>query len=162
MLYQYKFISVSLLLILSIFGFGCGNVEDNYNASADSLRLSGEQHLRNIKQLTFGGNNAEAYWSFDSKQLVFQSDWEEINPQGCDQIFVMNADGSKLTNGNQYQLGSTGKGRTTCGYFLKDDKKIVYASTHETDENCPETQMFVDGKYVWPIYDSYNIYSCEC
>ena len=158
MLYKYKFISVSLLLILSIFVFGCGNVEDNYNASADSLRFSGEQHLRNIKQLTFGGNNAEAYWSFDSKQLVFQSDWEEINPQGCDQIFVMNADGSKLTNGIQYQLGSTGKGRTTCAYFLKGDKKIVYASTHETDENCPETQMFVNGRYVWPIYDSYNIY----
>ncbi len=161
MLYKYKFFSTALMLVLSFLFFGCDASEDNYNPSTDSLRFSGEHHLRNLKQLTFGGNNAEAYWSFDSKQLVFQSDWEEINLQGCDQIFVMNADGSELTNGNKYQLVSTGKGRTTCAYFLKGDKKIVYASTHETDENCPETQMFVDGKYVWPIYSSYNIYSAN-
>lgn len=161
MLYKYKFISTSIILFLSFLFFGCGASEDNYNPSTDTLRFSGENHLRNIKQLTFGGNNAEAYWSFDNKKLVFQSDWEEINPQGCDQIFVMNADGSELSNGNKYNLVSTGKGRTTCAYFLKGDKKIVYASTHETDENCPETQMFVNGKYVWPIYSSYNIYTAN-
>ncbi|MCW8849392.1 MAG: hypothetical protein OQJ81_05375 [Melioribacteraceae bacterium] len=146
----------STILLLTV---GCGVSGDNYNPSADTLRFSGENHLRNIKQLTFGGNNAEAYWSFDSKQLVFQSDWEEINPQGCDQIYAMNADGSVLNGGNQYQLISTGKGRTTCAYFLKGDQKIVYASTHEADENCPESQMFVGGKYVWPIYETYNIYT---
>ena len=118
-------------------------------------------HLRNIKQLTFGGNNAEAYWSFDNKQLVFQSDWDEINSQGCDQIFIMNADGSSLSEGEKYQLVSTGTGRTTCAYFLKGSNKIVYASTHEADENCPESQMFINGKYVWPIYDSYNIYMTD-
>ncbi len=154
-----------LSFVLGIFASALISCESkdtsNYNSELDSLRFPGEVHLRNIKQLTFGGNNAEAYWSFDSKQLVFQSDWDAINSQGCDQIFIMNADGSKLTNGDQYQLVSTGKGRTTCAYFLKGDKKIVYASTHAADENCPESQMFVNGKYVWPIYDTYNIYTAD-
>jgi TolB protein len=130
---------------------------DSYNPSIDSLRFPGEIHFRNIKQLTFGGNNAEAYWSFDGKSLVFQSDWEKINNQGCDQIFVMNSDGSPLANGSLYQLASTGKGRTTCAYYLADGK-VVYASTHEGDEDCPEKIMFSDGRYVWPIYDTYDIF----
>lgn len=132
----------------------------SYDASSDSLRFEGEVHLRNIKQLTFGGNNAEAYWSFDSRQLIFQSDWSEINPQGCDQIFKMNADGSNLQNGSKYQLISTGKGRTTCSYFLKDGR-IIYASTHAGNPECPETPMFVNGKYVWPVYNIYDIYVCD-
>ncbi len=142
----------------TIFFVQCSNsASDEYKAELDSLRFTGEIHLRNIKQLTFGGNNAEAYFSFDDKQLVFQSDWDAINPQGCDQIFLMNADGSALTNGEQYQLVSTGIGRTTCAYFLKDGR-IVFASTHEADAACPEEIMFKEGRYVWPIYNSYDIY----
>lgn len=154
-----KYIFISLLILISLsFFIQCSSDNSNdYNPQTDSLRFAGEVHLRNIKQLTFGGNNAEAYWSFDNKQLVFQSDWEEINTQGCDQIFVMNADGTKLPNGKTYQLASTGLGRTTCGYFLKDGR-IIYSSTHEADSSCPEPVMFKDGKYVWPIYDSYDIY----
>jgi len=155
------YIYIFLLVTFTFITIGCSSESIDYSADKDSLRFSGETHLRNIKQLTFGGNNAEAYWSFDSKQLVFQSDWEEINSQGCDQIFVMNADGSPLNSGKQYQLVSTGKGRTTCSYFIKSNNKIVYASTHEADENCPESQMFMDGKYVWPIFDSYNIYMAD-
>jgi Tol biopolymer transport system component len=152
--------SFIFLISLSVF-FQCStdNLND-YNPQLDSLRFAGEVHLRNIKKLTFGGNNAEAYWSFDNKQLVFQSDWDKINQHGCDQIFVMNADGSKLSNGKTYQLVSTGLGRTTCGYFLKDGR-IVYASTHEADTSCPEPVMFKNGKYVWPIYDSYDIYTAN-
>lgn len=149
----------TLLALLGItLLFACGtNTETSYDPGKDTLRFTGETHLRNIKQLTFGGNNAEAYWSFDDKQLVFQSDWDKINSQGCDQIFVMNADGSLLTNGKMYQLASTGKGRTTCSYFLKDGR-IIYSSTHAADEKCPETVMFAEGRYVWPIYDTYDIY----
>ncbi len=150
------FLFVSLFLIITISFNGC-SVKDNYDRSKDTLRYEGEDHIRNIKQLTFGGNNAEAYWSFDGKQLVFQSDWDKINPQGCDQIFIMNADGSNLPDGEKYKLVSTGKGRTTCSYFLKDGR-IIYASTHEADAKCPETVMFSGGRYVWPIYNSYNIY----
>jgi Tol biopolymer transport system component len=128
-----------------------------YDAAKDTLRLPGEYHLRNIKQLTFGNNNAEAYWSFDDKQLIFQSAWKEINPQPCDQIFKLNIDGSNLENGKRYMLLSTGKGRTTCSYFLKDGR-IIYASTHAAGDACPDYEKFPDGRYVWPIFKSYDIY----
>ncbi len=154
---MFKTIIIITVLILA----GCTENKQNYIPENDSLRFAGESHLRNIKQLTFGGNNAEAYWSFDGTKLIFQSDWDKINSQGCDQIFIMNADGSPLKSGEQYRLVSTGKGRTTCSYFLKGDKKVVYASTHEADEKCPETEMFVNGKYVWPIYSTYNIYEAN-
>ena len=140
-----------------LFSFTSTEQKQNYNPLLDTLRFSGETHLRNIKQLTFGGNNAEAYWSFDNKQLTFQSDWNEINSQPCDQIFKMNIDGSLLENGKQYELISTGKGRTTCSYFLKDGR-IIFASTHAEGEKCPEHQMFTGGRYVWPLFNSYDIY----
>ena len=151
---NYKLIFVLLLSVLFI---ASSSEQNKYDPNKDILRFKGEYHLRNIKQLTFGGNNAEAYWSFDDKQLIFQSDWNEINQQGCDQIFKMNADGYYLSNGKKYQLVSTGKGRTTCSYFLKDGR-IIYASTHAKDIKCPEVVSFKDGKYVWSIYDSYDIY----
>ena len=80
-----------------------------------------EVHLRNIRQLTFGGENAEAYFSMDNKQITFQS---TRAPYKCDQIFTMNLDGSNV------KLVSTGMGRTTCSYFTPDGKRIIYASTH--------------------------------
>ena len=106
------------------------------------------RHLDNIRQLTAGGQNAEAYWSPDGKRLVFQT---TRDPYQCDQIFVMNADGS------DQRLVSTGKGRTTCGYFLKDGKHIVYASTHESGDACPPPPDRSKG-YVWAVYPSYDIY----
>ncbi len=108
-------------------------------------------HLANIRQLTFGGQNAEAYWSPDGKRLIFQSTRE---PYQCDQIFIMNADGSNV------RLASTGKGRTTCGYFLKDGRHIVYASTHEGGAACPPAPDRSKG-YVWAVYPSYDIYLAD-
>ena len=134
------------------------NALNSYDATKDSLRFEGETHLRNIRQLTFGGNNAEAYWSPDGSQLVFQSDWAQINDQGCDQIYVMNADGTPLANGMQYQLASTGKGRTTCSYFMPNGR-VLFASTHEGSLDCPPPVQFSAGRYVWPLYDTYNIYT---
>ena len=135
-------------------------IADMYNAAEDSLRFEGEKYLRNIRQLTFGGNNAEAYWSKDGTQLVFQSDWSEINSQGCDQIYVMNVDGSPIEGDTQYQLASTGKGRTTCSYFMPDER-IVYGSTHEGSLECPPPIFSSQGRYVWPIYDTYDIYTAN-
>jgi Tol biopolymer transport system component len=104
--------------------------------------------LENLRQLTHGGQNAEAYWSPDGTMLVFQSTRE---PYACDQIFVMNADGS------QQRLVSTGKGRTTCGYFLKDGRHVVYASTHEADSACPPPPDRSKG-YVWGVFPGYDIF----
>jgi TolB protein len=107
------------------------------------------RHLENLKQLTSGGNqNAEAYWSPDGKRLIFQS---TRDGHECDQIFIMNADGS-----DQHMV-STGKGVTTCGYFLGDNKHIVYASTHEAGDACPPRPDRSKG-YVWAVYPSFDIF----
>lgn len=155
-------LGVVMIVAFAVASAGCSDAGDettadeNQAALSDTLRFDGETHLANIRQLTFGGNNAEAYWSFDDEKLVFQSDWTAINDQGCDQIFVMDpesADGDV----EDYSLVSTGTGRTTCSYFLSDGR-IVYASTHEGARECPETVMFENGRYVWPIHDTYDIY----
>lgn len=117
-----------------------------------------EKNLKNIKQLTFGGDNAEAYWSYDSKNLVFQASNEAWGAK-CDQIFLMSA--STGYEGDKPPLLSTGLGRTTCSYFMPDDKSVLYASTHLDNDECPETPRFVGGKYVWPIYPSYDIFVAD-
>ena len=100
-----------------------------------------ELHFRNIRQLTFGGENAEAYWSADGKEISFQS---TRAPFKCDQQFTMNADGTNV------KLLSTGKGRTTCGYFFPDGKRMIYASTHLDSPDCPMPPNMSEG-YVWAI-----------
>lgn len=117
----------------------------------DPLRLPDEKHLRNIRQLTFGGENAEAYFSADGKQLVFQSTRDNL---GCDQIFTMNVDGSNV------RMVSTGKGRTTCSYIFPNGKRIIYASTHLASAECPPRPDFAKG-YVWALYDSFDIFSAK-
>jgi Tol biopolymer transport system component len=111
-------------------------------ASAQTQRLSA------IRQLTHGGQNAEAYWSPDGKRLIFQT---TRKPYDCDQIFVMNADGS------DQRLVSTGKGRTTCGYFLADNKHVVYASTHLAGDACPAPPDRSKG-YVWGVFPGYDLF----
>ncbi len=106
------------------------------------------QHLADIKQLTFGGQNAEAYWAPDGKRIVFQSTRDKLE---CDQIFIMNADGS-----NPHMV-STGKGRTTCAYFLADNKHILYGSTHGAGDACPPAADRSKG-YLWAVYAGYDIY----
>ena len=107
-----------------------------------------ERHLSNIRQLTFEGENAEAYFSFDGRRLVFQS-----TPRGggCDQIYTINVDGSGLMR------VSNGKGRTTCAFFYPDGQHILYGSTFKGSETCPPKPDFSRG-YVWPVYDTYDIY----
>jgi TolB protein len=116
-----------------------------------------EKHLKNIKQLTFGGDNAEAYWSFDSKKLTFQSNFRKWNLQ-CDQIFMMEVKKAAGDSNYHPSLISTGKGRTTCSYFLKGNKKILFASTHQFQDSCPPPPASIPGKYLWPIYKEYDIY----
>jgi Tol biopolymer transport system component len=132
------------IVVWMISGFisGCGqNGEDPYV-------FEGETHLKNIKMLTETGENAEAYFSFDEKELTYQWTSEELE---CDQIFIMNADGSDK------RMVSTGLGRTTCAYLLPEGKTLLYASTHKVDENCPTPPDFSRG-YVWKLYDSFDIF----
>ena len=109
---------------------------------------SQERRFANIRQLTFGGENAEAYFSSDGSELVFQTTREGVP---CDQIYRMDLDGENM------ELVSTGDGRTTCGYFYPNDESIVYASTHAGDLESPPPPSFEMG-YVWAVYDTYDIY----
>jgi TolB protein len=106
------------------------------------------RHFDNLKQLTSGNSNGESYWSPDSKQIIFQS---TRGAQQCDQEYIMNADGS-----NQHMV-STGKGATTCGYFLSDNQHILYASTHEGNPSCPMPPDHSKG-YVWAVHPTFDIY----
>ena len=109
-----------------------------------------ESRLSDVRQLTFGAENAEAYWSPDGTELVFQSNRA---PYECDQIYRMSvSDPAALT------LVSTGRGRTTCGYFTADGERVIFSSTHAADAQCPAPPDRSQG-YVWPIYDTYQIYS---
>ncbi len=107
-----------------------------------------ERHFSELSMLTDGGENAEAYFSFAGDRLIFQS---TRPPYECDQIFTMNLDGSDV------ELVSTGKGRTTCAYFLPGDEKIIYSSTHHHDPACPVRPDMSQG-YVWPLYESYDVF----
>jgi len=115
------------------------------------LALPQEKHLRNVKQLTFGGENAEAYFSPDGKKLIFQS---TRDGHQCDQIYTMNIDGSEM------KLVSTGDGRTTCSYFLPNGKRILYSSTHMGGKQCPPRPDFSRG-YVWAVYDTFDIFTAN-
>jgi Tol biopolymer transport system component len=118
-------------------------------ASTAPPRDGRERHLGALRQLTFGGQNAEAYFDRSGERLVFQS---TRPPFGCDQIFTMRADGS------QARLCSTGKGRTTCAYFFPDGTRLLYASTHLAGPDCPPPPDRSRG-YAWPLYD-YDLFSC--
>ena len=156
-----KFIfTFAFILVLSVSSVtACGGFETEFiffdfesvlsANSDDNLAVEGERHLKNIKQLTFGGENAEAYFSFDNKQLIFQS---KRDGRDCDQIYSMNIDGSNL------KMVSNGEGRTTCSYFFKGGKKVLYASTFGGSKECPPPVDLSKG-YVWAIYPEYEIYT---
>lgn len=120
-------------------------------AQNTSLSVEGEKHIQNIKQLTFSGENAEAYFSSDGRKLIFQS---KRDGRECDQIYTMNTDGSDV------KMVSTGNGRTTCSFFFKSLKKIIYSSTHLGSSECPPTPDFSKG-YVWPIYSSFDVFRAK-
>jgi len=118
-----------------------------------------EKHFKNMRQLTNGGDNAEAYFGFDNEHITFQHRNISGGPM-CDQIYY-----GTLPKGNEkfdYKLVSTGKGRTTCAYLMPDHKHFLYASTHLAADTCPpEPDRKVIKKYVWPVYDSYDIFVAD-
>ena len=113
--------------------------------------VDGERHLRNIRQLTFGGNNAEAYFSADGKRIIFQR--QPDITKGCDQEYIMNADGSDM------HRVANGLGKNTCGYFYAGDSRIIYASTFTHDTACPPPPDYSRG-YVWPL-SRYELFTAK-
>jgi TolB protein len=142
-----KRLLVFILLLLSLVTL---NFEIASTQTSD-LALPQEKHLRNVRQLTFGGENAEAYFSPDGKKLIFQS---TRDGHECDQIYTMNIDGSDV------KMVSTGDGRTTCSYFFPGDKTILYSSTHLGAKQCPPRPDFSQG-YVWAVYDTFDIFTAK-
>ena len=136
-------LSIVSVFIVTLFSFSFGQ--------NNSPAVKGEKRLQNIKQLTSGGENAEAYFSPDGEQLIFQS---KRDGRGCDQIYTMNIDGSNV------KMVSTGMGRTTCSYFYKGGKDILYGSTHLGAKECPPNPDFSKG-YVWAIYPTYDIFAAK-
>jgi TolB protein len=150
-------VALASLLLIVVFGLELGGQQKSGLSGAgpavqgtpdDPLRDPREAHLRHVKQLTFGGQNAEAYFSYDGRRLIFQTTRE---PYKCDQIFIMNADGS------DQHLVSTGQGKTTCSYFYPDGKHILYSSTHLSSPECPPRPDYSQG-YVWGVYSAFKIF----
>ncbi len=153
-----KIIPLLLLFSASYNAFAQQQKYEHQNQSS-SITYPEEKHFKNVQQLTFGGDNAEAYFGFDDKSIVFQ----RTNPKEglmCDQIFY-----GKLPKAGEkfdYKLVSTGKGRTTCSYLMPDGKHFLYASTHLNADTCPPVpDRKVLKKYVWPIYNSFDIFIAD-
>jgi len=122
--------------------------EANLAGEGVTLAMPGESHLGNVRQLTAGGENAEAYWAFDGSALVYQARKPGME---CDQIFLLDPHTAETS------MLSTGEGRTTCSYFYPAGDRILYSSTHAHDASCPPNPDFSMG-YVWPVYSSYDIW----
>ena len=136
-----------------LFGFLCVlcGANDRATTQTPDLALPQEKHLRNVKQLTFGGENAEAYFSSDGQKLIFQSTREGHE---CDQIYTMNIDGSDV------KLVSSGDGTTTCSYFFPNGKRVLYSSTQLGGKLCPPRPDRSQG-YVWAVYDTFDIFTAK-
>src|SRR4030095_14704502 len=146
-----------LIFLTTIFGFTAKYSGLNFQSGpADTLHYPEERNFRNIRQLTFGADNAEAYWSYDNQYIIFQrtAPKEGIN---CDTMCIGKIpkhEGEKF----EYKMVSSGKGRTTCGFFMRDNKHVIYASTHLSADTCPPVpdRAKFGNRYIWPVYESYD------
>ena len=151
-----SFQTLLLALILSAAANLLLVAQESTKTAPTSLTLPSETHLKNVRQLTFGGQNAEAYFSIDDKTLIFQHQGDGVP---CDQIYTMpvdTADGKPASP----KLVSGGVGRTTCSYIFPSGRKILYSSTRADGAECPPKPDYSQG-YVWPIYSSYDIYTAN-
>jgi len=142
---------------ITVLGFQSVPAQSASAASADTSQgptatiFEGERFFKNVRQLTFGGQNAEAYFNYGATQLIFQA---TVDSFACDQIFTMNSDGSDK------HLVSTGRGRTTCSFIAPDGRSITYCSTHLAGDACPPDPDMSQG-YVWALYKSYDIFKAD-
>ena len=155
-------LSVPGILMLSVMlAFNKKPMNNNMAALSDTIHFPGETHFKNVQQLTFGGDNAEAYFSFDGKYLVFQktNTKERI---ACDQIWMGKVP-TTATEKFTAKLVSTGSGRTTCAYFFPDGKHILYGSTHLGNKECPPApdRSKYGNKYIWAVYKDFDIFKAD-
>lgn len=149
-------------ILLSFILTACGTPSGESQAQQEepagrTLVHPEEKHFKSLRQLSNGGDIAEAYWSFDGRRLVFQATVPEWGDE-CDQIFHFSPFENDLMSATPQRVSIHG-GRTTCSYFMPGDRTILFASTHEAGASCPaKPERRADGKYVWPIYESFDIY----
>ncbi|WP_216368651.1 TolB family protein [Limnovirga soli] len=149
-----KMLQPCLLLLFMV----CSQLIQAQTTTGDTLHYADEKHFKNIRQLTFGGDNAEAYWSFDNSRIIFQ----RTNPKEgvmCDRMFVGRIPATDKDSFSFYEV-SNGRGRTTCGYFMPNGKEVLYASTYLGGDSCPPVpdRTKLGNRYVWPIYESFDIF----
>jgi Tol biopolymer transport system component len=148
-----RYLVAQLIVVVMLAGAGCAPPEEHAGPpetpADDAVRDPREVRLRNVRQLTFGGENAEGYFSADGRSLIFQSKRDDLK---CDQIFVMD-----LVSGD-VRMVSTGKGQTTCAYFFPEGERILYSSTHLASEACPLPPDYSKG-YVWKLHPEFDIFS---
>ncbi len=147
-------------ILLPLLVFSGSKMHAQVAESGHLIHYPEEIHLRNVRQLTFGGDNAEAYFSFDNRYIIFQATNKDWGAE-CDQIFIADWQRDNMAELIPRRI-STGTGRTTCAYFLPDNKHILYSSTHLASAQCPHVPpRRANNKYVWPIYDSYDIFIAD-
>lgn len=162
---KWMFISISLLgslvWFISPFQKASGKRKPIEIFENDSIVFAGEKHFKNMRQLTFGGDNAEAYFSYDGKYLVFQKTYPKEGIP-CDQIFIGKIP-TKPDEKFEPKRISNGTGRTTCAFFTKDGKHVIYASTHLGSKDCPPVpdRAKYGNKYIWPLYSSFDIFMAD-
>lgn len=157
-----SWITAGLLAVISgFFSKESTPVRNQPAPIADTLHYPEETHFKNLRQLTFGGDNAEAYFSYDGKYLIFQKTYAKEGIP-CDQIYIGKIP-TKPEEPFVPKLVSTGTGRTTCAYWLPDGKHFVYASTHLGSKDCPPVpdRSKYGNKYIWPLYPSYDIFLAD-
>lgn len=164
-----KTMLLTAVLAIAAAGFAAGSDENPcswcthdvpgsaVSAPDTGIHYSEEKHLKNLRQLTFGGDNAEAYFSFDNSMIAFQAK-NKAWGTSCDHIYYFPFSDGNMKN-HIPQLISEGVGRTTCSFFMPGDTSILYASTRSGSDACPpEPVRRADGRYVWPIYSDFDIY----
>jgi len=135
----------AFIVFLFLLYYGCSSPPKYSN----NLIQGGEKHFKNLRQLTFSGENAEAYFNLDGTKLIYQAhDGDSL----CDQIYIMD-----IKTGNS-EMVSTGDGTTTCSFFeYPETKNFIYASTHLGSKSCPEKPDYSKG-YVWKLYSDFDIF----
>lgn len=160
-------LTISLLAMGTSLSDGSQDSGNNHSGAAQ-LSLPSETHLRNVRQITFGGQNAEAYFSADDKYLIFQHQGQFYDPAThtpvgpdvpCDQIYVIAVEAPAGKPATPMPI-SNGKGKTTCSYFFPSGERILYSSTFAANPDCPLRPDYSHG-YVWPIHNTYVIYTAS-